>query len=512
MGRKKSSKGKTKSKPKAGKKWKTGKKKGKSKPEPEPPVISDEEESESSLPDEAEDDFPEDDLDDFPEDLDDFPDDLELPDDFDELEDLEEDELPGLDEEMEKEEEERDKDEPEEEEDDEPGVFQELYDRVFGETWPMWVGAVLLAVLSIGLFLIKSPWGASNGIWNIGMNLYDLMGIPFDETAGDGVMLVQDNRYSMLIILTLVGAWGSALISKDFALRISSGPEMAKGLIGGILMGVGFVLAVGCTIGSFYSAIPALSAGALCFGAGLVIGVYLAVRYSVWEIEAYPKLSSGKSWTFLEPKEGTNWQIVAGVVVLVLGAAISLLFDWDTERAIVGFLLIGLLIGVILQRSRFCIYKALREPFMTCDPGPSEAVIIGLIVATFGFTVIKWMDIRSAAYMIEPTFFVPGLMGGIIFGFGMGIAGGCTVGSVWRAGEGRTRFWLALLGMMATAPLFGEFVYPHFMDILPTWAKQEVFLPDYFTYPGSVVILLLIFLLWYYIINWNARTGRLSAL
>ncbi len=100
----------------------------------------------------------------------------------------------------------------------------------------------------------------------------------------------------------------------------------------------------------------------------------------------------------------------------------------------------------------------------------------------------------------------------MIFGFGMTVAGGCTVGSVWRAGEGRTRFWLALLGMTVSAPLFGEFVYPHFMDILPTWAMQQVFMPDHLTYPGSVAMVLILILLWYFVVNWNARTGRLSVL
>jgi len=39
-----------------------------------------------------------------------------------------------------------------------------------------------------------------------------------------------------------------------------------------------------------------------------------------------------------------------------------------------------------------------------------------------------------------------------------------------------------------------------------------MFLPDYFTYLGAVVIMLLIMLIWFLFAKWNERTGKLSAM
>ena len=54
----------------------------------------------------------------------------------------------------------------------EKGIFRELYDNFFGHSWQMWIGSIILAMLSISLFMISSPWGSSGGILNWGQNLF----------------------------------------------------------------------------------------------------------------------------------------------------------------------------------------------------------------------------------------------------------------------------------------------------------------------------------------------------
>ena len=129
-----------------------------------------------------------------------------------------------------------------------------------------------------------------------------------------------------------------------------------------------------------------------------------------------------------------------------------------------------------------------------------------------GFTVIKIMGIGGEMTMVGSNFWMPAIIGGLIFGFGMTIAGGCTVGSTWRAGEGHVKLWLALIGIIIAAPLTAEYIQPAFMNMLPASMKQQMFLPDYFTYLGAVVIMLLILLIWFLFAKWNERTGKLSAM
>ena len=392
----------------------------------------------------------------------------------------------------------------------EKGIFRELYDSFFAHSWQMWIGSIILAILSICLFMISSPWGSSGGLLNWGQNFVSWIGLSLEKSAPNGVTFLLENKYAVLSLVMLIGALGGALFGKEFAIRVAPAGELAKGLIGGVLMGIGCIIGMGCTIGNFFSGWPALSAGAIIFVIGLTIGVFFAVRYLLWEMEKHPKMSSGKSSTFLQAKtKSMSLQPLAGLIVIVIGLAIAFTFS---DVVLFGFALIGLLIGIILQRSRWCIVRALREPFMTGDAEPAIAIIAGLVVGLLGFTIIKIMGIGGEMTMVGSNFWMPAIVGGVIFGFGMTIAGGCTVGSTWRAGEGHVKLWLSLIGIVITAPLTAEYIQPAFLNVLPMELKQAVFLPNYLTYLGSIIIMLLILLLWYVFVKWNERTGRFSAM
>ncbi len=56
------------------------------------------------------------------------------------------------------------------------GVLSQLYQTFFSKHWPVWVGGIVLGILNILLFAIKSPWGASGGINNWGENVFGLIG------------------------------------------------------------------------------------------------------------------------------------------------------------------------------------------------------------------------------------------------------------------------------------------------------------------------------------------------
>ena len=390
------------------------------------------------------------------------------------------------------------------------GIFRELYDKLFAQSWQMWIGSVILAMLSISLFMISSPWGSSGGLLNWGQNFFSGIGLSLENSAPNGVTFLLEYKYAVLSIVVIIGALGSALLGKEFAIRVAPGGELAKGLFGGILMGIGCIIGMGCTIGNFFSGWAALSAGAIIFVIGLAIGVFFAVKYLLWEMEKHPKMSSGKSSTFLQAKtKSTSLQPLAGIIIVIIGLAIAFTFN---DAILFGFALIGLFIGIILQRSRWCIVRALREPFMTGDAEPAIAIIAGLVIGLLGFTVIKIMGIGAEMTMVASNFWMPAIIGGVIFGFGMTIAGGCTVGASWRAGEGHVKLWLALIGIIITAPLTAEYIKPAFLNLLPAELKQAIFLPDHFTYLGAIIIMLLILLLWYVFVRWNEKTGRLSAM
>jgi hypothetical protein len=245
---------------------------------------------------------------------------------------------------------------------------------------------------------------------------------------------------------------------------------------------------------------------------GLFIGVGIAVKYILWEMENHPGISSGGKSYLGAAKERTSLQPLAGIIVLAIGLSLALIYDAATEQILIGFVLIGLMIGFVLQRSRFCVVRTLRETFLTGESRPTEGLIAGILVGLFGFTIIKIMGIGSETSMVAANFWMPAIVGGVIFGFGMTIAGGCTVGATWRAGEGQVKLWLALVGLIIFTPITAEYIKPAFLDAIPSSMQEQVFLPDTYSYGGGVCIMLLVLLVWYIFVKWNEKTGRLTAL
>src|SRR5207245_1836273 len=117
----------------------------------------------------------------------------------------------------------------------------------------------------------------------------------------------------------LLGGLVAALLSSEFAIRLPPRGELAKGAIGGLLMGVGAVLAFGCNIGGFFSATSALSLAGLAMMLGLGVGAVLGLRYLVWETEHRPRWSSGAGRVYLAPSHArASRQPWLGALLLVL--------------------------------------------------------------------------------------------------------------------------------------------------------------------------------------------------
>ena len=66
------------------------------------------------------------------------------------------------------------------------------------------------------------------------------------------------------------------------------------------------------------------------------------------------------------------------------------------------FLLFGAAFGVIFQRSRFCLVRAFREPFLTGDGEHTRAAALALVVSTLGFTILKFTYLKDRTEWVFP--------------------------------------------------------------------------------------------------------------
>jgi len=393
----------------------------------------------------------------------------------------------------------------------------ELWSTFFAKSWPMWVGGILLGFLNVCLFLVRSPWGGSPSYINWGQNVYQSLNI-INTPNLKGVL---QHPYGLLGLMTILGAFVAALMAKEFSVRVPTVGGMVKGLVGGILMAVGATVGAGCTIGGFFSGWPSLNTGAIFLVLGFLGGAIVGFRYLLWESNNLPVMRKGKTYAFFAPKaKGFSMQPVLGIILFV-GLLFSASQIFEGSKVLTWFAIIGLLLGLICQRSKFCIVRAFREPFMTGISAAPVGVFAALLVGIVGFTLIKYNGIGASSpeeakalemMFVKPNFWLRGIIGGFIFGMGMIVASGCAVGTLWRAGEGQVQLWFSALGFLVMAPISMKFIAPPIVNALPAWGKMKVFLPHSIGYGGAVLVILGIILLWYMFVKWNERTERFSVM
>jgi uncharacterized protein len=386
-------------------------------------------------------------------------------------------------------------------------VLREQYDLLFARAWSIWAAALILGALNVFLFAFDRPWTASDGARNWGDWLLRGLGVI------EGGALVAPWLYSgsVLNLGLLAGALASALLSREFALRVAPPGELGKGALGGLLMGAGAVLAFGCNIGGFFSATSALSLSGLAMMLGLALGAYVGIRYLLWEVDHWPALSRGPSFTAARargrPPGVQPW--LGGALLFVLVVVLPWAYSRAGYVSQAGFLLFGVAFGVLFQRSRLCLVRAFREPFLTGEGDHARAGALALTLSMIGFAILKFADLKDRGEWVFPGFWLGGLGGGILFGIGMTLAGGCGAGSIWRAGEGHVKLWCAValfaVGASLTRLLLAE-------TELVRKLGTAVFLPSALGWAGAIGLIVLVMAAWYLFAAWNERTRALAAM
>ncbi len=386
------------------------------------------------------------------------------------------------------------------------------YKAIFRSQWTPWVGGLLIGLVNVLMFAYAKPWGVADGVGNWGSWVLKAFTLPTGDLLSPLLYTTSITNLSLI-----AGAFISALFAREFVLRLSTRRDMIRGILGGILLGIGSVLGIGCTIGGFFSSYSALSLAGPLFMLGLIPGVYFGLKVLLWDLDkeaarpstrpAKPAERSGINWSRYQPLMG----------LILLGVIVALLFQDDrefTSSGITGLrsilIFFGIVLGIINQRTRFCFVRAFREPFMTGDGSMTKGAAVALLVGVTGFAVIKGSelsDLRDLETMVNPSVWIGSISGGIIFGFGMVLSGGCASGSLWRLGEGQLKFVLVLTMFAVTNAAFS--LYLRLSGFRQSWGEDAYFLPDYITWSGAVILLVGIPILWYLVAAWNEKTGKL---
>lgn len=147
--------------------------------------------------------------------------------------------------------------------------------------WPYATGALLLGLLLIFyLAVLQYPWGITMTWAYWGGWLARLVGVnvdqwPYWSLTGSTRWLDRPWAYSgtWFNLAIIWGALLSGLLAREERLRLPRRwPVVLAALLGGLLMGYGARLAMGCNIGALLGGITSFSLHGWLFSAGLVAG------------------------------------------------------------------------------------------------------------------------------------------------------------------------------------------------------------------------------------------------
>jgi hypothetical protein len=99
-------------------------------------------------------------------------------------------------------------------------LFNNVYQKIFGKSWPKWVGGVILAFLNIGLFIYLMPlFGVYPAMADWGIWTYKLAGIHLPTPWGSTLELPHLSSRSLVNFGLFFGAIIGALLSREFMIR-----------------------------------------------------------------------------------------------------------------------------------------------------------------------------------------------------------------------------------------------------------------------------------------------------
>lgn len=127
-------------------------------------------------------------------------------------------------------------------------------------------------------------------------------------------------------------------------------------------------------------------------------------------------------------------------------------------------LVIGLVAGFFMHRSDYCVTRMFRDAIMFRDTFMLRAIFLQIIVTMVLFELARrggFLPLYPFPILAAPS--LVNIIGGILFGIGMVLAGGCVVGTLYKMGAGSRLSAMAFVGL-----ILGNLVYA---EIHPWWSS-----------------------------------------
>lgn len=167
-----------------------------------------------------------------------------------------------------------------------PAQVRGLWSLLFGARWPTWIGGVLIGGLAVLAYFRVAPLGVTAEFGSLARTSADSLGwLPerlegLDGFSGCATVIKETllSNNGLFVIGLVIAAWASALAAGDFRPSRAAPRDWLRGLLGGVLLGWGSLLALGCTVGTLLSGVMAGAASGWVFGLFCLVGTVLGLK------------------------------------------------------------------------------------------------------------------------------------------------------------------------------------------------------------------------------------------
>ncbi|SCY31550.1 YeeE/YedE family protein [Alkaliphilus peptidifermentans] len=203
-------------------------------------------------------------------------------------------------------------------------------------------------------------------------------------------------------------------------------------------------------------------------------------------------------------------------ILLTIAVLIIYLIITKYQITFGNYWVIGILLGITIQRSRFCFVASVRDPIMVGSTSLLKAILLAFIISTIGFFIIQYNAIASNPDIriqeIPGQFSPVGIhtaIGAVLFGIGMVMAGGCVSGTLTRLGEGYAINLVVLVGFIIGSILGTK--HFSFWDKLLISNAEAIYIPEYLGLFPTLILQLALLCVLYYIAHWYDKKSNIMA-
>ncbi|WP_050616320.1 selenium metabolism membrane protein YedE/FdhT [Bacillus testis] len=369
----------------------------------------------------------------------------------------------------------------------------------FSSYWnPYWAIGIAGVLSAVYFGLTKTVWAVTGEFTRFGGHILQWFGVDISDWGYYNLIKMQGTTFSRsdgwIVWGMFIGALITILLSNNFKIRIPKQKRrLIQALIGGIIAGFGARLALGCNLAAFFTGVPQFSFHSWIFMIATAIGTYFGFKIvSTKWWKGKPVLLKGNPVSM--KKKDAYIQPYLGIIIAVL-YAILIIYFFAAGKTVLGIAaLFGAAFGILIERGQICFTSAFRDLWVSGRATMTKAIAVGMFVSTIAtFIIIMYYGLEPITKIAAPSTFI----GGLLFGLGIVLAGGCETGMMYRMMEGQVLYVVVFIGNVIGAT-FLAYAWDHLgvFHALVESGKPINLLDQLGSYPALLATLLLL-VLWF---------------